>query len=152
MPSSTALVPLERYGVLSRKLKPEPDDCGGCVSTFAANCMEQHSAFSKNLKKNATHPAVSVRTLKKPRKTQDPSFPERFGLWGASRRFFVCVWNCARDRLKTVNFHQKRPMGAALKCDATRFEWPRVLGGPRTTTAATLEPLLASGLHCKHLP
>ena len=59
---------------------------------FPQICAGLRSAFSNNLKKGAKHPVLSVRTLKKTRKAQDPLFPERFRLWGVLRGYFVHVW------------------------------------------------------------
>ena len=76
---------------------------------FPQKCVGLRSAFSKNLKKSATQPALSVRTLKKPRKPQDPLFPERFGCGRALRNCFVRVWIVLVIACKLSLFIKKVP-------------------------------------------
>ena len=93
---------LKRGGGCTNTLSAAPTHTAGTFRSFSGsrwnfvhfpqNCVGLRSAFSKNLKKSATQPALSVRTLKKPRKTQNPLFPERFGCGRVLRSCFVHVW------------------------------------------------------------
>ena len=90
------MVPLVLHDGLSRKLKPEPDDFGGCASTFAAKLRRAaQRIFEKHKEKHQTSRSFRPHA----QKTQENPGPivsrEIWALGGVAQILCVCLELCS---------------------------------------------------------